>query len=81
VPLFKTVLGNIQNILDFCRAGYEDQILLSHDALFFNGFKAEPKIDDQPRFSYCFDYILPQISKPLSNKLMVQNPMRTLTYK
>ena len=33
-----------QSILELCRSGYEDQVLLSHDALFFNGFEAEPKI-------------------------------------
>jgi phosphotriesterase-related protein len=70
-----------QSILELCKASYEDQILLSHDALFFNGFETEPRIYEQPRFSYCFDYILPQLPKPLSDKLMVQNPMRMLTYK
>lgn len=70
-----------QSILELCKAGYEDQILLSHDALFFNGFEAEPKIYEQPRFSYCFDYILPQLPKSLSDKLMVQNPMRMLSCK
>ena len=70
-----------QSIFDLCKAGYEDQILLSHDALFFNGFEAEPKIYEQPRFSYCFDYILPQLPKSLSDKLMVQNPMRMLSCK
>ncbi|MEE0897090.1 MAG: hypothetical protein U0L88_05615 [Acutalibacteraceae bacterium] len=70
-----------QSILELCKASYEDQILLSHDALFFNGFEAELKIDEQPRFSYCFDYILPQLPKSLSDKLMVQNPMRMLSCK
>lgn len=70
-----------QNIFELCKAGYEDQMLLSHDALFFNGFEAELKIDEQPRFSYCFDYILPQLPKSLSDKLMIQNPMRMLRCK
>ena len=70
-----------QSILELCKASYEDQILLSHDALFFNGFEAELKIYEQPRFSYCFDYILQQLPKPLSDKLMVQNPMRMLSCK
>ena len=68
----------IHSVWELCRAGYEDQILLSHDALFFNGFDAEPEIREQPRFSYCFDYILPKLSKSLSDKLMVQNPTRML---
>jgi phosphotriesterase-related protein len=71
----------IEAIAELCKAGYEDQILLSHDALFFNGFEAELKIYEQPRFSYCFDYILPQLPKSLSDKLMVQNPMRMLRCK
>ena len=71
----------VQSILELCKAGYEDQILLSHDALFFNGFEAEPKINPQPRFSYCFDHVLPKLPKLLSNKLMIQNPMRMLTCK
>ena len=70
-----------QSIFELCKAGYEDQILLSHDALFFNGFDAEPKINPQPRFSYCFDHVLPKLPKLLSNKLMIQNPMRMLTCK
>jgi phosphotriesterase-related protein len=70
-----------QSIFELCKAGHEDQILLSHDALFFNGFEAEPKINPQPRFSYCFDHVLPKLPKLLSNKLMIQNPMRMLTCK
>ena len=69
------------SILELCKASYEDQILLSHDAMFFNGFEAELKIYEQPSFSYCFDYILPQLPKSLSDKLMVQNPMRMLSCK
>lgn len=69
------------SILELCKAGYEDQILLSHDTMFFNGFEAELKIYEQPSFSYCFDYILPQLPKSLSDKLMVQNPMRMLSCK
>ena len=70
-----------QSIAELCKAGYEEQILLAHDALFFNGFEAEPEIRKQPRFSYCFDYILPHLPKSLSDKLMCQNPMRMLTCK
>ncbi len=69
------------SILELCRAGYENRILLSHDAQFFNGFEAEPKTCKQPRFSYCFDYILPQLPNSLSDKLMIINPMRMLTCK
>ena len=75
------VSKKVQSVLELCNAGYEDRILLSHDALFFNGFVAEPKIISQPRFSYCFDYVLPQLPKSLSDKLTVQNSMRMLTCK
>lgn len=67
-----------QSILELCKAGYEDQILLSHDALFFNGFEAEPKIIERPRFPYIFDCILPRLSKSLADKIMIQNPMKML---
>lgn len=77
----KYISKKTQSILELCKASYEDQILLSHDAMFFNGFEAELKIYEQPRFSYCFDYILPQLPKSLSDKLMVQNPMRMLSCK
>ena len=75
------VSKKVQSILELYKAGYEDQILLSHDAQFFNGFEAEPKMYEQPRFSYCFDYILSQLPKSLSEKLTVQNPVRMLTCK
>ena len=68
----------VQSILELCRAGYQDQILLSHDALFFNGFDAEPRIRERPRFSYCFEHILPKLSETLSQKLMVSNPKKML---
>ncbi len=72
------VAKKVQSILDLCRAGYEDKILLSHDALFFNGFDAEPHICERPRFAYCFEHILPKLSEALSKKFMVSNPKRML---
>ena len=75
------VSKKVQSILVLCKAGYEDQILLSHDAQFFNGFEAEPKIQKHPRFSYCFDNVLPKLPKSLSDKLMCQNPVRMLMCK
>ena len=71
----------VQSVLELCAAGFEDKLLLSHDALFFNGFETDPKINRQPRFSYCFDYILPNLPKELSEKITVQNPMRMLSCK
>lgn len=71
----------VQSITELCRAGYENQILLSHDAQFFNGFEEEPKLIRQPRFSYCFEQILPQLPKALRDKMMIDNPVRMLTCK
>ena len=68
----------IEAIAELCNAGYEDKILLSHDALFFNGFEAKPKINEKPRFSYCSQYILPRLSKQLANEIMVKNPLKML---
>ena len=59
-------------------AGYEDKILLSHDALFFNGFNSKPAINEKPRFSYFFDNILPILSKSLAEKIMIKNPVKML---
>ena len=75
------VSAKVNNISELCKSGYEDQLLLSHDALFFNGFETEPKINGKPRFAYCFDCILPQLPKSLSDELMIQNPVRMLTCK
>ena len=49
------IANKINAIIELGNAGYEDKILLSHDALFFNGFEANPAINKQPRFSYYFE--------------------------
>ena len=68
----------IEAIAELCNAGYEDKILLSHDALFFNGFEAKPTINKYPRFSYCFDNILPKLSNQLAEKIMIKNAIKML---
>lgn len=68
----------IKTIEDLNESGYGDKILLSHDALFFNGFAAGNEFDAEPRFNYCFDYILPEIPGGLAEKIMVQNPLNML---
>jgi phosphotriesterase-related protein len=68
----------IEAIAELCNAGYEDKILLSHDALFFNGFEEKPTINKCPRFSYCFDNILPKLSNQLAQKIMIENPIKML---
>ncbi len=68
----------IKAITELCDAGYEDKILLSHDALFFNGFDLNPEINEKPRLSYCFENILPSLSKQLAEKVMIKNPIKML---
>ena len=72
------ILKTVAKIKEFYNSGFADKILLSHDAAFFNGFEAEPKINKNPRFSYCFDYILPMLSKDIADKLMKENPFKML---
>lgn len=67
-----------KSIAELYDNGYEDKILLSHDALFFNGFEAHPKINIKPRFSYCFDHILPQLPKTVADKIMTKNTLKML---
>ena len=68
-------------ITELCSAGYENHIFLSHDASFFNGFEAEPKILSHPRFTYCFEHILSKLPPKLADKIMLENPSRMLKYK
>ena len=72
------ITKKVQSIKELWRSGYQDQILLSHDALFFNGFDPMPRIQREPRFSYCFEYILSQLPREVSNRLMKDNPARML---
>lgn len=72
------IAKKIKAINELCDAGYEDKILLSHDALFFNGFDSKPAINEKPRFSYCFDNILPSLSKKTTEKIMIKNPIKML---
>ena len=65
-------------IMKLCEAGYDNKILLSHDALFFNGFEKNQEINKKPRFNYCFDYILPNLSSELVKRIMVENPLNML---
>lgn len=72
------VSRKVSDIMALCEAGYSGQILLSHDALVFNGFDAEPVIKDNPRFCYCSNYILPRLPAELAEQVTVQNPLKML---
>ena len=71
----------VAKILKLCDLGYENKILLSHDALFFNGFETEPEINEKPRFYYLFDYILPHLPKDITENLIKENPIKMLICK
>ncbi len=72
------ITRKVNNIETLCENGYLDKILLSHDASFFNGFEATPQINEKPRFSYCFEYILPRLSKVSTEQIMIKNPLKML---
>lgn len=68
----------VNNIKFLYENGYSDKILLSHDALFFNGFETEHKINEKPRFNYCFEHILPNLPRQISEEIMIKNPIKML---
>lgn len=65
-------------IMALCEMGYDNKILLSHDAQFFNGFDKKPDIIKKPRLNYIFDYILPKLPKELSKKIVKDNVLMML---
>ena len=66
------IANKINAIIELGDAGYEDKILLSHDASFFNGFDSKPAINKKPRFLYCFDNILPSLPKRFAEKVIIK---------
>lgn len=60
-------------------AGMGGQVLLSHDESYFNGFEGVPHLRTSPRFTYCFEHILPRLSEKIVQAVMVDNPVRMLT--
>ena len=73
------IAKKIETINALCDWGFEDKILLSHDALFFNGFEYNPTINEKPRFAYCFDNILPKLPEQISENIIIKNPIKMLT--
>ena len=65
-------------INSLCENGYADKILVSHDALFFNGFERVPSINQKPRFAYIFEHILPRLDKYIAEMITVKNPLEML---
>ena len=60
----------VNKIIELCDFGYADKIILSHDALFFNGFDVPLELNAKPRFSYLFEFILTRLTKDLADKLI-----------
>lgn len=69
----------IDCIRSLCDKGYADKILLSHDAIFFNGFDKAPRINEKPRFAYVFENILPRLDKDIAEKITIKNPQKMLS--
>ena len=65
-------------ILRLCDAGFGDKLLLSHDAAFFNGFDYPMFINEEPRFSYVFEYIAPRLPEDIFRRLIHDNPIAML---
>lgn len=72
------ICRKVHNINYLFDSGFGDQLLLSHDALIFNGFVANPGISKNPGLTYCFDNILPRLSPKIVGSLMVKNPVKML---
>lgn len=72
----------VQNKLKIINAliekGFEDRILLSHDALVYSEFDNEPQINENARFNYVFDHILNRLSDDAAKTIMTKNPVRML---
>lgn len=68
----------LESINALCEAGFTQKILLSHDALFFNGFESNPKLNPAPRLAYCFSHILSELDREIADDIMIRNPQRML---
>ncbi len=69
-----------ERISKLCDAGFEKQILLSHDDQVFHGFDAVPDVVE-PRFGYVFRNILPRLNRETADVIMRTNPLDMLEMK
>ena len=69
----------IKIIQSLCDTGYGDKILLSHDDMFFTGFRAEHKVQPIPRFEYVYKNILPRLDEITADAIMRKNPVAMLS--
>ncbi len=61
-----------------CEKGYERQILLSHDKIFFNGFREEPDVVARPGYEIVFEGILPRLPKEVGGRIVRDNVVEML---
>lgn len=73
----KYLASKAKQIIGLCDAGYENQILLSHDDAVFQGFCANPKIK-APRWNFMFEYLLPLLDSKTAKKISAENPLMML---
>ena len=58
--------------------GYDDRVLLSHDKIFFNGFRELPDIVESPGYELVFDHILPRLTSEEARLVVRENAVRLL---
>ena len=69
----------LKTVNTLIEAGFMDRIILSHDALVYNGFDREPKINNNARYNYVFDNIFSRLPKEIAQTVYKRNPIRMLS--
>ncbi|MBO5938496.1 MAG: hypothetical protein J6Q82_03240 [Clostridia bacterium] len=75
-----------RDIYTLCERGFADRILLSHDGLVFNGFRADAPLREDNPYAYIFDRLLPALSdigltEQEIHSMMTENPKNMLLCK
>ena len=60
-----------------CDAGYCDEIMLSHDDMFFTAFSAEHKVKPIPQFEYVYKNIIQRLDEKTA-EIMRKSPAAML---
>ena len=72
-----------EDIRCLCEKGYTERILLSHDALTFNGFHTGAEIREDNPYIFIMEYLIPELrnrgmTDQLIEQLISQNPVNML---
>ena len=72
-----------EDIAELCSRGYQNKILISHDALTFNGFRDKAEISPFNPYDVIFERLLPElydtgITKEMFLAMMTENPLNML---